>query len=76
MKKILIYVIGFYSKIVSPVFVILFGNACRFTPTCSEYTIDAVEKFGVGQGLKLGFKRFSRCHPWSDSGYDPVPSKA
>ena len=76
MKNIVLWVLNFYKKFISPVLEKTFGRACRFTPTCSEYTIDAVEKFGVGQGLKLGFKRFSRCHPWSDSGYDPVPSKA
>ena len=48
---------------------------CRFTPTCSEYMIEAIEKFGVIKGVKLGIKRISRCHPYGKYGYDPVPSK-
>lgn len=48
-------------------------KVCRFTPTCSEYTYEAVEKYGVGKGLWLGLKRIIRCHPWSRGGYEPVP---
>lgn len=53
----------------------LFGKACRFTPSCSQYTIEALEKYGTLKGLGLGIKRFSKCHPWGGSGYDPVPEK-
>lgn len=73
MKSLLIGVLRFYKKFISPILTRSFGNACRFTPTCSEYTIEALEKFGVTKGLFLGFKRFSRCHPLGGSGYDPVP---
>ena len=59
----------------SPLLVALFGNGCRFTPTCSHYTIEAVEKHGAIKGTLLGIKRFSKCHPFGTSGYDPVPSK-
>ena len=48
-------------------------HACRFKPTCSEYTYEAVEKYGVIKGLWLGLKRFLRCGPWTKPGYDPVP---
>lgn len=46
--------------------------ACRFTPTCSRYTYEAVEKYGVAHGLFLGLKRILRCHPWSKGGWDPL----
>ena len=45
---------------------------CKFTPTCSEYTRQAIEKYGTIKGLWLGIKRISRCHPWSEGGYDPL----
>jgi uncharacterized protein len=74
MKRPVLGVLRFYKKFVSPVLENIFGRACRFTPTCSEYTIVALEKFGTAKGLSLGIKRFLRCHPWGGSGYDPVPS--
>ncbi len=46
---------------------------CRFTPSCSEYTLQAVEKFGLIKGSWIGLKRIARCHPWGGSGHDPVP---
>jgi uncharacterized protein len=64
-----------YKKFVSPVLEVLFGKACRFTPSCSQYTIEALEKHGAGRGLSLGIKRFLKCHPWGGSGFDPVPLK-
>jgi hypothetical protein len=66
--KIVILVIRFYQKFISP----LFPNACRFTPTCSTYFIQAVEKYGVAKGSYLGIKRILKCHPWNDGGYDPL----
>lgn len=77
MKKIILKLIRLYKKsyfFTSPLLVTLFmtDKVCRFTPTCSEYTYEAVEKCGVGRGLWLGLKRIIRCHPWSKGGYDPL----
>ncbi len=48
---------------------------CRFTPTCSEYMIEAIDRFGVLKGTKLGIKRLMKCHPKGEYGYDPIPTK-
>ncbi|MGE5612783.1 MAG: membrane protein insertion efficiency factor YidD [Bacillota bacterium] len=67
--KILIYVIKLYQKFISP----LKGKkSCRFYPTCSQYAIDAVGKYGVIKGCMLSIKRLLRCHPFHPGGYDPV----
>ena len=71
MKKIIILLIRFYQKFISP----LFPPSCRFYPTCSNYTLEAVEKFGVIKGLYLGFRRVIRCNPLNEGGYDPVPEE-
>ncbi|MCH2189528.1 MAG: membrane protein insertion efficiency factor YidD [Gammaproteobacteria bacterium] len=61
----------FYKVVISPIL----GTNCRYTPTCSEYTKEAIEQHGWLKGMALGVKRLSRCHPWGGSGYDPVPVK-
>lgn len=70
MKLIIIYLIRGYQ-------IIPFSGhkACRFTPTCSEYMIKAIEDYGIIKGIKLGIKRIKRCRPFGDYGYDPVPLK-
>ena len=62
-------IIKFYSWVISP----LLGSNCRYSPTCSEYSYIAFERFGVCKGCALTVKRLCRCHPWGGSGYDPVP---
>lgn len=69
MKLLLLVLIRFYQYAISP----LLGRRCRFFPSCSEYTAEAVEKYGALKGARLGFKRLLRCHPWNAGGYDPVP---
>lgn len=61
--------IFFYQKCISP----LFPSTCRFVPTCSQYAVEAIRKYGPFKGGWLALKRISRCHPWGGSGYDPVP---
>ncbi len=73
--KIAVTILRLYKKIISPHLQKIFGNACRFTPTCAEYTITALEKHGLVEGIRLGAKRLIKCHPWGGFGYDPVPAK-
>ena len=71
MKKVLIFFIKAYQKHIS----VLFeknGIKCKFYPSCSEYTKQAIEKYGSLKGLYLGIKRIARCNPFSKGGYDPV----
>lgn len=70
LKKIIINLINIYQKIPGS-----FHNSCRFTPTCSEYTKQAIEKYGSLKGISLGIKRIIKCHPFGKYGYDPVPTE-
>ena len=69
MAHFLMSVILFYKKHISNAL----PSACRFTPTCSEYTYEAIRRYGAGKGLFLGIKRILRCNPFCKGGYDPVP---
>ena len=71
MKIILIWVIKGYRKFISP----LKQPSCRFTPTCSKYAMEAIQRFGAVYGSYLAVKRVLRCHPWNKGGFDPVPEK-
>jgi putative membrane protein insertion efficiency factor len=66
---LMLTLIAFYRSFISP----LTPPSCRFTPTCSQYAVEAIEKYGPVKGLWLAVRRLLRCHPWGGSGYDPVP---
>ena len=61
-------IIRIYQKLISPIL----PNACRYTPTCSEYGVQAIKKYGAWRGGWKALKRISSCHPWGGSGYDPL----
>jgi putative membrane protein insertion efficiency factor len=69
MKTLLMGVIRGYQRYISP----LTPPSCRFHPTCSHYTYEAIEKYGAIKGTWLGIKRIARCHPFHPGGFDPVP---
>lgn len=69
MKRLLIALVRAYRLLLSP----WWGTQCRFTPTCSEYALEALERHGALHGTWLAVRRISRCHPWRAGGFDPVP---
>ena len=69
LKWLLLLPILFYQRCISP----FTPAACRFTPTCSQYAKEAIQKYGPFKGLWLAIRRILRCNPWGGSGYDPVP---
>lgn len=69
MARLLILPIRFYQKFISP----LTPPSCRYTPTCSQYAVEALRKHGPLKGMYLAVRRLLRCHPWGGHGYDPVP---
>lgn len=71
MKKIGIFFIKCYKKLISPIFH-FWGIECKYYPTCSEYTKQAIEKYGFLKGCFLGIKRILKCNPFSKGGYDPL----
>ncbi|HVF91513.1 MAG TPA: membrane protein insertion efficiency factor YidD [Blastocatellia bacterium] len=68
MKSVLVVIIRGYQLLISP----LFPPSCRFTPTCSQYTMEAINKHGALRGSYMGLRRLLRCHPFHAGGYDPV----
>ena len=67
-KLFFIIPIKIYQLLLSP----FIGKSCRFEPTCSTYSIESINRYGVIKGVSLSLKRILKCHPWGDSGYDPV----
>jgi putative membrane protein insertion efficiency factor len=68
-RRLFIAPVRLYKAGISP----YLPMACRYTPSCSEYMMEAIMKYGIFKGVTLGAKRISRCHPWGGKGYDPVP---
>ncbi len=68
-KRIALGMVGFYRKYISP----MFPPSCRYVPTCSEYAMIALQRYGFIKGSWMAIKRICRCHPWHPGGYDPVP---
>jgi putative membrane protein insertion efficiency factor len=71
MKAVALGLIRLYKRYLSP----LLPSACIYEPTCSMYTYQAIERYGVIRGSWMGMKRISRCHPFHQGGYDPVPER-
>lgn len=69
MRTFLLFLIRFYRAYISP----LKPPCCRFTPTCSEYALEAVKRYGPWKGMWLSVKRIAKCHPFHKGGYDPLP---
>ena len=64
-----LFLIFLYQKLISP----LLGPTCRYTPTCSQYTKEAIKKYGPLKGIRISLNRILKCNPWGGKGYDPVP---
>ena len=69
LQSLFLRLIRFYQRFISPGM----GSNCRFYPSCSQYTYEAIEKYGVVRGGWLGVRRIARCHPFNKGGFDPVP---
>lgn len=67
--RVLMAAIAFYRRFISP----LYASRCRYYPSCSAFTREAIEVHGAARGTWMGIKRVGRCHPWREGGYDPVP---
>jgi len=70
MRRIIIFIIRGYQYLISP----FMAPSCRYTPSCSNYSIEAFQRFGFIRGLILSVRRIFSCHPWHHGGYDPVPT--
>ena len=72
LKALLLWLLRAYKRFLSPIL----PAACRFTPTCSVYAYEAIEKHGAARGAWMGFRRLCRCHPMNPGGFDPVPPRS
>ncbi|MCH7909699.1 MAG: membrane protein insertion efficiency factor YidD [Candidatus Hydrogenedentes bacterium] len=73
MTNLLVGCIRLYQRLLSPMLVVIGGNACRFHPSCSQYAVEAIQKHGPLRGFGYAIRRILRCQPFCEGGYDPVP---
>jgi putative membrane protein insertion efficiency factor len=70
-RTVVVALLRVYRAVISP----LYGDVCRYYPSCSAYALESVQRFGAAKGLWLGMRRLARCHPWAAGGVDPVPAR-
>ncbi|MDW8280643.1 MAG: membrane protein insertion efficiency factor YidD [Myxococcales bacterium] len=75
-RVVLLVLLRAYQVLISPLLHQLFGSACRFEPSCSEYAVQVVRAQGVARGMRLALLRLCRCHPFHPGGYDPPPTRS
>lgn len=71
-RNICVAILTVYRAVISP----LYGDVCRYYPSCSHYTLQAIQQHGVVRGVWLGTRRIARCHPWAEGGVDDVPARS
>jgi putative membrane protein insertion efficiency factor len=71
-RNLCVLVLTAYRAVISP----LYGDVCRYYPSCSHFTLQAIQSYGVVRGVWMGTRRIARCHPWAEGGIDDVPSNA
>jgi putative membrane protein insertion efficiency factor len=71
-RNVCVVVLRAYRAFISP----LYGDVCRYYPSCSSYTLQAIQQYGVVRGIWMGTRRIARCHPWAEGGIDDVPARA
>ncbi|WP_430591817.1 membrane protein insertion efficiency factor YidD [Humidisolicoccus flavus] len=68
-RNVAAFILGLYRRFISPIY----GDVCRYYPSCSYYTLQAIQQYGVIRGVWMGTRRIARCHPWAEGGIDDIP---
>jgi putative membrane protein insertion efficiency factor len=71
-RNVCVLILRAYRAVISP----LYGDVCRYYPTCSHYALQAIQRYGVVRGVWMGTRRIARCHPWAEGGIDDVPARS